>query len=86
MSKYKRFDGKGVIQTMTPYGLLLDIITSTDVKIYLWPSSYGVEYSLDLKCWELLNKKLGEQLLEFAYSKEFDNVEIVKLKVMYNDK
>ena len=85
MSKYKRFDGKGVIQTMTPYGLLLDIITSTNVKIYLFPSSYGVEYSLDLKCWELLNKKLGKQLLEFAYSEEFENIEIVKLRLMSNE-
>lgn len=85
MSKYKRFDGKGTIQTMTPYGLLLDIITSTNVKIYLFPSSYGVEYSLDLKCWELLNKKLGKQLLEFAYSEVFENIEIVKLRLMSND-
>ena len=82
MSKYDVLSGKGGTLTVTPYGLLINIIMYSKVKIYLYVVNKNtIQYSLDKISWEELNKKLGLELLDMSnYCKNIvvltDNKEI----------
>ena len=53
--------------TVTPYGMLLNIIMYSKVKIYLYVVDKNtIQYSLDKISWEELNKKLGLELLDMS--------------------
>ena len=66
-SKYDELSGNGTILTTTPYGLLMDILTYTDVKVYLTIiDNNHIQFSLDKVSWETLNRGLGNKLLGFS--------------------
>lgn len=71
-SKYAELSGTSAILSVTPYGMLMDILLDTDVKVYLdslW------RFSLDKIKWQQLNKKLYKELVEM--SEYMDNIIIV---------
>lgn len=66
-SKYDELSGNGIILTTTPYGLLMDILTYTDVKVYLTIiDNNHIQFSLDKVSWETLNRGLGNKLLDLS--------------------
>lgn len=66
-SKYDELSGMSGILTTTPYGLLMDILTYTDVKIYLFVIDLkNIQFSLDKVSWETLNRGLGKRLLDLS--------------------
>ena len=77
-SKYDELSGNGTILTTTPYGLLIDILTYTDVKVYLTIiGNNHIQFSLDKVSWETLNRGLGNKLLDL--SDVLDNI------IIYDD-
>ena len=78
-SKYDELSGSGIILTTTPYGLLMDILTYTDVKVYLIIiDNNHIQFSLDKVSWETLNRGLGKKLLDL--SDVLDNI------IIYDDR
>lgn len=71
-SKYEELSGNGVFITVTPYGMLTDILLYTKVKVYL--NDLG-GFSLDKMTWQTLNKGLYKRLLKM--SEYMDNIIIV---------
>lgn len=66
MSKYDELSGN-IVLTTTPYGLLMNIILETDLKIYLYVLDKNrIQYSLDKTFWSTLNVGLGKRLLEMS--------------------
>ena len=66
-SKYDELSGNGTILTTTPYGLLMDILTYTDVKVYLTIiDNNHIQFSLDKVSWKTLNRGLGNKLLDLS--------------------
>lgn len=77
MAKYDILSGKGAVLTVTPFGLLMDILLETDVVIYISKIRNDVEYSFDKISWRTVNKVLGYQLLDM--STYCDNIKIVDM-------
>lgn len=71
-SKYDELSGKGDILTVTPYGMLMDILIITKVKVYL---DHLGQYSLEKIFWKKLNRDLYKELV--AMSEYMDNIIIV---------
>ena len=66
-SKYDELSGNGTILTTTPYGLLMDILTYADVKVYLTIiDNNHIQFSLDKVSWKTLNRGLGNKLLDLS--------------------
>ena len=87
MSKYAGLSGKGGTLTVTPYGMLLNIIMYSKVKIYLYVVDKNtIQYSLDKISWEELNKKLGLELLDMSNYCENIVVLADNKEVLENDK
>lgn len=63
-SKYDSLSGTTIL-TVTPFGLLDDLLTTGNTKIYLIKSTN--EYSLDLTFWSTLNKGLAERIIKYEY-------------------
>lgn len=71
-SKYAELSGKSSVLTVTPYGMLMDILLHKKVNVYL--NNKG-QYSLDKIVWTELNRKLYKELLDMAEYR--DNIIIV---------
>lgn len=71
-SKYNELSGKSRVLTVTPYGMLMDILLHKKVNVYL--NNKG-QYSLDKIVWTELNRKLYKELVDMAEYR--DNVIIV---------
>ena len=66
-SKYTELSGDGEFLTVTPYGMLTDILIYGKVKVYI---DYLGWFSLDTTNWQMLNKGLYKRLLKMsAYMK-----------------
>ncbi len=66
-SKYTELSGDGEFLTVTPYGMLTDILIYGKVKVYI---DYLGWFSLDKTNWQMLNKGLYKRLLKMsAYMK-----------------
>lgn len=66
-SKYDELSGDGEFLTVTPYGMLTDILIYGKVKVYI--DHLGC-FSLDKTTWQMLNKGLYKRLLKMsAYMK-----------------
>lgn len=68
-SKYDELSGKGDILTVTPYGMLMDVLIITKVKVYL---DHLGQYSLEKIFWKKLNRDLYKELIEM--SEYMDNI------------
>lgn len=65
MSKYDAYSGK-IVQTITPFGLLVKLIIEDKCTFYLQKFGNVIEYSSDKIFWFELNKGLGERLLKMS--------------------
>lgn len=72
-SKYNELSGKSSVLTVTPYGMLMDILLHKKVNIYL--NSKG-QYSLDKIVWTELNREFYKELLDIE--EYMDNIIIVE--------
>jgi len=73
-SKYAELSG-GDVLTTTPYGMLVDILVYTNIKVYL---DHLGQYSLDKVRWTRLNRGLYKELVEM--SECMDNIIFVEKK------
>lgn len=62
-SKYDEFSGEGDMLTITPYGMLMDILVCADIKVYL---DHLGQFSLDKIFWKKLNKGLYKELIKMS--------------------
>lgn len=72
-SKYDELSGNGDILTITPCGMLMDILVYTDIKVYL---DHLGQFSLDKIFWKKLNKGLYKELIKM--SKYMDNIIFIR--------